>query len=78
MKNCKFNDCISSTYCNVGCIARNNAIADYLLQQGFTDSLDAFKREAEVVSNRYNNITLSLYIVLLCRGVLESPGIMDY
>ena len=29
---------------------RNNAIADYLLQQGFTDSLDAFKREAEVVS----------------------------
>ena len=28
---------------------RNNAIADYLLQQGFTDSLDAFKREAEVV-----------------------------
>ena len=29
---------------------RSNAIADYLLQQGFTDSPDAFKREAEVVS----------------------------
>jgi len=29
---------------------RNNAIADYLLSQGFTDSLDAFKREADVVS----------------------------
>ena len=63
MKNCKFNDYISSAYCNVGSIPRNNAIADYLLQQGFTDSLDAFKREAEVVNNRYNNITLSLYIL---------------
>ena len=38
---------------------RNNAIADYLLQQGFTDSLDAFKREAEVV--RDNVVDLIIY-----------------
>lgn len=45
-------------------MTRNNAIADYLLQQGFTDSLDAFKREAEVVGT-YNIVVLSLQCILI-------------
>ena len=41
------------------CVFRNKAIADYLSSNGYTDSLEAFKRETDMpgeVEKKYNGI----------------------
>ena len=59
------------------CCYRNNAIADYLLTQGFTDTLDAFKREADVVSCDWWYLSNSGHLYLI-RKMLARLDIMDY